>query len=200
MKPGSSATECSPSPPTSPIPAPCRPRFEPRLLKAEHCLPCHQPTHQAFTEYYQSDAFELGLRCVDCHMQVRADGKGRSHGPHGGLNEEFVRRAIAFDAKIEGGAVRVTVRNRTGHKFPGEIPSRSFLVRVEFAGPDPRVELLRKPHRGEDRDDNRLRPDEERTFVFPLPDGASSARVKLLFQPLPLLPEEESFLLGTWSG
>ena len=182
--------------------APCKPRREPRLLSAQHCYPCHEPTHAAFTEYATSDAAALGLRCVDCHMQPRADGSGRSHGPHGGMNADFVRRAVAWSAEIEDGVLRVRVRNRTGHKFPGEIPSRSFLLEVELGGHEPRRVLLRKPYRGEDREDDRLRPDEERTFSFPLPPDveAGEARVKLLFLPLPLLPEEEAFLLGEWPG
>ena len=132
--------------------APCRPRYSPELLRADHCYPCHEPTHQAFAEYRESDAFAVGVRCVDCHMQPREGRPGRSHGPNGGLNPEFVRRALAWSAALEDGAVRLELRNRTGHKFPGEIPSRSFLVIVEFPGSErgPERLLLRKPHKGED--------------------------------------------------
>jgi hypothetical protein len=180
--------------------APCRPRFEPRLLEANMCYPCHEPTHQAFEEYWRSDAYAVGLRCVDCHMQPRESGRGRSHGPNGGLNPEFVMRALAWSCRIVDGEVHVELRNRCGHKFPGEIPSRSFLVRVDFPGHDAVYELLRKPHRGEEREDNRLEPDEVRVLRFPLPDGARSASVKLLFKPLPLMPESRSFVLGEWSS
>ena len=133
-------------------------------------------------------------------MQPTTHHRGRSHGDNGGLNPDFVKRALGWRCWIEGGAVRVELRNRTGHKFPGEIPSRSFLVRVDFAGHDPAYTLLRKPHRGEDRDDNRLLPDELRILDYRLPEGATSTRVRLLFQPLPLLPIEDSFLLGEWSS
>lgn len=176
--------------------APCRPRREPRLIQAEHCYPCHEPTHGAFAEYRTSDAFALGVRCVDCHMQPRPEGDGRSHGSHGGLNPDFVRRAIAWEAERTDGAIELRVRNRTGHRFPGEIPSRAFLIRMDLPGHETQSVLLRKPFRGEKREDNRLRPDEERTFQFPLPRGGESARLRLLFQPFPLLPVEESFLLG----
>ncbi len=180
--------------------APCRPRYEPRLLEADHCYPCHEPTHQAFAEYEESDAFALGIRCVDCHMQPTTHRRGRSHGPNGGLNPDFVKRGLDWSAELADGEVRLTLRNRTGHKFPGEIPSRSLLIEVAFDDAPPRTELLRKPRRGEDRADNRLTPDEVRVLAFPVPPDASRARVRLYFRPLPLLPVEESFLLGEWSG
>lgn len=193
--------------------APCRPRYEPRFQSADLCYPCHEPTHQAFEEYETSDAFAVGVRCVDCHMPTVRRGDdddhddehgggraGRSHGPHGGMNEAFVKRALAWSAEVAADAVRVRLRNRTGHKFPGEIPSRSFHVRVDFSDGSTQAALLRKPHKKEDRADDRLRPDEERVLVFPLPAGAESARVRLLFKPLPLLPDAHAFVLGDWIG
>lgn len=182
--------------------APCRPRRDPRLQQAELCYPCHEPTHQAFTEYRTSVAFADGVRCADCHMPERDDGSGHSHGPHGGMNAEFVRKALRWSCAIEGGEVVVTLQNRTGHKFPGEIPSRAFVLAVDVAGAEPVRELLRRPYKGEDRADNRLTPDERRVLRYPLPAGTApgDVRVRLLFQPLPLLPIEASFVLGDWRG
>ncbi len=71
---------------------------------------------------------------------------------------------------------------------------------MEFPDHEPASVLLRKPHRGEEREDDRLLPDEERVLRFPLPSGVTEANVRLLFQPLPLLPLEEAFTLGEWSG
>lgn len=179
--------------------APCRPTFDARLSDADHCYPCHEPTHQAFSEYEESDAFALGIRCTDCHMPLvrREDGRmGRSHGPHGGLNAEFVKRSLRWRAWIEGEDVKVELANRTGHKLPGEIPSRSLLISVRFdAGPWEDV-LLRRPNKGEDRVDDRLRPDEVRTLAFPLPANAEAATVRILFRPLPLLPAGAGHSLG----
>ena len=180
--------------------APCRPRREPRLLEARMCWPCHEPTHQAFTEYEQSNARATGVRCADCHMQPVPDRAGRSHGANGGMNPAFVARALGYRISLADGAVQVELRNRCGHKFPGEIPSRSFLVRVDFADREPVYELLRKPHKDEARADNRLLPDEQRVLRFPLPAGVDRARVRLLWKPLPLLPEDQAFVLADWSG
>ncbi len=187
------------------VDAPCRPTYEPRLLQADMCYPCHEPTHQAFTEYRRSDAFATGVRCVDCHMQPTTHRRGRSHGPNGGFNPEFVKRAIAWRCWVADRELRIELRNRTGHKFPGEIPSRSFHVQVKFVGDpkkhhDPVNLLLRRPHKKEDRRDNRLLPDEVRVLRFPFPDGVSDAEVRLLFKPLPLMPVDQSFVIGEWSS
>lgn len=180
--------------------APCRPIAEPRLSQADHCYPCHQPTHHAFDEYRTSRAFRRGTRCMDCHMPRREDGGGRSHGPHGGLNADFVREALDWEARLVGREVVLALTNRTGHKLPGEIPSRSLLVEVRFPGHDSTFVRLRKPNKGEDRVDDRLTPDETRELRFALPDGVTDASVALWFLPLPLLTPEQGFALGEWSS
>lgn len=179
--------------------APCRPRYEARFLTADLCFPCHQPTHQAFDEFRVSDAFALGLRCVDCHMQPRTDRRGRDHGPNGGFEPAFVRRAIAWKGRVAEGALLLEVTNRTGHKFPGEIPSRSFHVSATFDDGTREAVVLRRPFKGEEREDDRLTPDEVRTLRFVVPPGASAARVRLTFLPLPLVGEDEGIPLGTWT-
>lgn len=180
--------------------APCRPRAEPRLSTSELCWPCHQPTHHAFDEYLESQAFASGKRCADCHMPPRLAGGGHTHEGRGGFNAAFVRRALEWSARREGTRVVVTVQNETGHKFPGEISSRSFLVRVSCAGEEVQEVLLRKPHKGEAREDDRLKPDEKRELEFVVREGAGEVRVQLFFLPLPLLPAEQGFALGEWRG
>ena len=178
--------------------APCRPTFDPGLMKAEMCYPCHELTHDAFSEYYESDAHKLGIRCADCHMPARKDRPGHFHGGLGGLNEAFVKKAIETSCRLEERKVVVTIRNRTGHRFPGEIPSRAFIIRVEFDRGDARFVTLRKPAKSERREDDRLRPNETRELTFALPQGASRASVTFLWKPFPLLPDEEAFILCEW--
>jgi hypothetical protein len=131
-------------------------------------------------------------------MPRRTDAPGRSHGPHGGLNPAFVARALDWSCGSDGRELRVQLRNLTGHKFPGEIPSRSFLVKVDFENGESAATLLRKPNKGERREDNRLAPDERRTLVFPLPDGAGAVRVRLLWKPFPLMADDQADVLGEW--
>lgn len=190
--------------------APCRPRRDERLLDANLCWPCHQPTHHAFDEYEVSKARADGIRCADCHMEAVSrpplDGvappaprAGRSHGPNGGLNPDFVRRALDWSCRREGGEVIVTLLNLTGHKFPGEIPSRVFQVRLIVDGGEPEHVTLRKPAKSEARADDRLAPDETRELRFPVDVSARAVRVTLLFKPFPLLPDEAAFVIGEWT-
>jgi len=182
--------------------APCRPRRTPEFLGANLCWPCHEPTHHAFEEYDRSDAKAVGLRCADCHMQpVARDGErsGRDHGPNGGLDADFVKRALAWACALEGDQLVVTLRNRTGHKFPGEIPSRIFQPKVAIGDGEPSWVTLRKPGKTETRADDRLDVDETRVLRFPIDPATRDVRVMLLFKPFPLLPEAQAFVLGEWS-
>ncbi len=178
--------------------APCRPKFVAEFVSAQSCWPCHEPTHHAFEEYARSDAKALGVRCADCHMPPPADRPGRSHGPNGGLNPDFVKRALAWTCAFGNGEVVVTLRNRTGHRFPGEIPSRVFQVKVVANG-DERYVTLRKPAKTETRADDRLDVNETRVLRFALGADAQDVRVTLLFKPFPLLPDAAAFVLGEWT-
>lgn len=181
--------------------APCRPARVPALADRMMCNPCHEPTHQAMEEFVTSKAHRGGKVCQDCHMPrvERSPGRfGRSHGPNGGLNIDFVRDALHWECRLDGGAVIVTLGNRTGHKFPGEIPSRSLVVRVESGG-EVRRHVYRKPFKGEaDWPDNRLAPDEFREVHMAVP--ADDVRVSILWKPYPLMADEDAWVIGEWSA
>ncbi len=108
-------------------------------------------------------------------------------------------RGIGWRCRIENRQVHVELRNRCGHNFPGELPSRSFHVMVEFGVPhEPVHELRRPPHESWNRRDNRLLPDEVRALHFDLPAGIDDAEVLLSFNPP--MPVSESFRIGRWSS
>lgn len=182
--------------------APCNPIADLRIGNVNSCFPCHEPTHQAYSEYYTSKAFRIGTRCMDCHMPELPGGR-RSHGPHGGFSADFVKNAIAWECKESNGAITLTLINKTGHKFPGEIPSRVFVIKRETVGgrtpSTPEYEQFRKPGKMEDREDDRLLPDEARTLHYKIPEGAESFTITLLFKVFPIMPDDVSTVLGTWT-
>lgn len=92
----------------------------------------------------------------------------------------------------------MTLGNQTGHKFPGEIPSRSLVVRVDAGGEVQRL-VFRRPFKGEaEWPDNRLTPNEFRDVRVPLPAGATDVRVRILWKPYPLTGDEEAMVIGEW--
>lgn len=171
--------------------APCRPVRTPWLWTHMACYPCHQPTHNANAEFLESAAYRRGWSCQDCHMprveRRRPDGtvrEGRSHGPHGGLEPEQVRAGVDIEVEVRAGWVAVRLANLTGHKFPGEIPSRALHVVVRPQGGEEQRIVLRKPFKGEEGwSDNRLRPDEVRELEFDV--AAGTAEVLVLWYPYP---------------
>jgi hypothetical protein len=187
--------------------APCRPRRDDRLLEVALCASCHDPTHQAAQEYWTSRPAQEGVRCHDCHMafEERKNGRdGWSHVFPGGFSKGQVRRGLRAEAWCDGRAVVVALSNRAGHKFPGEVPSRSLTIAFEaFDAAGKRVldesVLLRRSFKTKeehDRPDNRLLPGETRELRQVLPDSAVRAVVTVVFRSLPLQAERDAIRIG----
>jgi hypothetical protein len=189
--------------------APCRPVRDDRITTPEYCGACHNPSHDAYFEWKTSAYARAGVTCNDCHSHpVLRDGKrvGFSHDFPGGNSPSQVRKAIRTETKIEGREVVMTVENLTGHKFPGEVPSRIFLIEIlpidadgnEMSSIDLGIKRPFKTQVGVP--DNRLTPDERRTMREKLPDGAVAARVTYFWKPSPLTPPNGWTILARWQG
>jgi hypothetical protein len=177
--------------------APCRPRRVETLREAISCKGCHN-------QHYLVDEWETLFRtpdasrgallaegrpegCLDCHMgpvdrPAGADGKarkGRDHVFKGGHYDDVLKKALTFDAKIEGGAVVAVVSNTgTGHRAPADSRHRSFnvLVTVTTAAGvkvQDRTEIAeyRMYYRAPPRENTNLRPGETSTSRLALPRG-----------------------------
>jgi hypothetical protein len=193
--------------------APCRPVRDPRLRSPVLCGTCHNPTHEANYEWERSQARALGVACNDCHSQVvyrtGADGRkkaGFSHVFPGGNDPEFVRKAIRSDCSLRGRELSIRVENRSAHKFPGEVPTRIFLIRIQFWDRDGTLiseETLpyRRPGKGEmGWKDNRFEPDEVKTIVRAAPAATTLAKVDFLFQNGPFALFDKAMTLGHWEA
>ena len=193
--------------------APCRPVADSRLGSPRLCGTCHNQTHDAFEEWERSAARVAGISCNDCHSQVvyrtGADGKkkaGFSHVFPGGNDPAFVRKAIETACSFKSRELTVRVENRSSHRFPGEVPTRMFLIRMEFWDADGTLisqETLtfRRPGKGEvGWKDNRFEPDETKTFVRPAPPKTTRAKVEFLFQHSPFAVFDTAMKIGLWEG
>jgi hypothetical protein len=193
--------------------APCRPVDDPRLSSTLLCGTCHNPTHDAHAEWERSQASALGVRCNDCHSQVvyrtGADGRkkaGFSHVFPGGGDPQFVRKAIHTDCSLRGRELAIRVENRSAHRFPGEVPTRIFLIKIQFWDRDGTLvgeETLpyRRPAKGEiGWKDNRFEPDEVKSLVRAAPPQTTTIKVDFLFQNGPFALFDKVMTLGRWEG
>jgi hypothetical protein len=193
--------------------APCRPARDPRLSSTRLCGTCHNPTHDAHGEWERSQARELGVGCNDCHSQVvyrtGADGRKKSGFSHvfpGGNDLVFVRKAIRTDCSLSGRELTLRVENRSAHKFPGEVPTRIFIIRIQFWDRDGtlvREETLpyRRPGKAEiGWKDNRFEPDETKTLVRTAPGATTRITVDFLFQNGPFALFDKAMTLGRWES
>lgn len=191
--------------------APCRPVRDPRLSSPVLCGACHNPTHDANYEWERSAAAKAGIACNDCHSQTvyrtGADGKkkaGFSHVFPGGNDPAFVAKAVKTDCSIQGRELKVRVENRSAHKFPGEVPTRIFLIRVQYWDGDgtliaEETSTYRRPGKGEvGWKDNRFEPDEIKTLVRNLPDQTAKVQVDFRFQNGPFAVFDKAFSIGRW--
>ena len=193
--------------------APCRPRRDDRITTPEYCGACHNPSHDAFNEWKKTAYAKQGVTCSSCHSfpvaRTLADGSkkvGFSHSFPGGNAPEFVSRSIHAEYALDKRVVVVTVDNRCGHKFPGEVPTRAFGIRVEtWDAADQPLETdelwLKRPFKSQvGVPDSRLEPDERRVIRRPLAAGAVFVRVTLIFKPSPLMMERGWTKLDRWES
>ncbi len=105
----------------------CKTAFEPEVATVAHCASCHRiagtPDQWSRAEHGK----QAGRVCVDCHMPLVmrpvANGQPprmvRSHTFPASSNESQLRKAYAYDVKIDGDAVAVAITNKgVGHNFP----------------------------------------------------------------------------------
>ncbi len=193
--------------------APCKPRRDDRLKSPELCGACHNPSHDAYTEWKSSTYAKQGVDCSSCHsfpvLRTLADGSkkvGYSHAFPGGNSPEFVQRSVHAEVGLDKRALTIAIENRTGHKFPGEVPSRAFCVRLEMwdaqdAAKEPVEFWFKRPFKTQTGiPDNRLKPDERRVLRHDLAADVAFVRVTWFFKPSPLAMERAWVKMGTWEA
>jgi hypothetical protein len=188
--------------------APCQPKKEPRLKSAEFCAVCHNPTHYAYDEWKTSNAAKKGYDCVSCHMAVverdtpHGKRKGRSHYMPGGFDWDQVNRAVSIEDSYKDRKLSVKLVNNCGHKFPGEVGFRAFVIKVVmYDDKDEEVQkiftTLRRELKGEvNWVDNSLKPDETRTIEFDIPANIARVETKYFFKQFSVQFEDGAIQLG----
>jgi HEAT repeat protein len=112
----------------------CKGAFAEGSGTVEACASCHRNHGTPFQWEKNPNGKASGRICIDCHMEEveREVGVGgpvrtaRKHVFPASRSVSQVNRAYAYDAKIDGNAVVVTIKNKgAGHNFPTELKQRA---------------------------------------------------------------------------
>lgn len=173
------------------------------------CATCHgQPTvpeHDQVSSFLNSKFAEDDKSCATCHMPVvnRLQStasyesiKGRKHTWRGSRSVAQLRRAAAFQLEITPEKVNVKLQSKTGHILPGGTLRTIILEMVHLTSEGSVRRKKRVSISAEE--ENRLLPDEDRTYVFDTPSSATgdTIRVRLMYQLTPKTPESEWVLMA----
>src|SRR5690606_37563803 len=109
---------------------------------------------------------------------------------------EMVRSACRFTARWDGDELVVSLTNVfAGHAFPTEERSRAADIRYRFDGVDPEdvwhdAWRFRMPYRDEPLPDTQLPAGETKTVTIPVPEGATTAHVRLWYRTQPYVGDD----------
>ncbi len=112
----------------------CKEGFDPRVGTVEACATCHRNHGTPYQWEVAPNGKLAGKTCMSCHMELieRPVATGgpvrrvRSHVFPGARSESQLRKAYAYEARIDGNEVVVTIANEgAGHNFPTELKQRS---------------------------------------------------------------------------
>jgi HEAT repeat protein/Tfp pilus assembly protein PilF len=114
--------------------AECRGAFDGRAGEVQACATCHRIAGTPEQWEHAQEGKLADRKCVDCHMPLveRPVAVGeppkmvRAHTFPASHSESQIRKAYAYDAKIEGNELVVRLTNRgAGHNFPTASQQRS---------------------------------------------------------------------------
>jgi HEAT repeat protein len=180
--------------------AQCKDAFHPDVGTVEACASCHRNHGTPYQWEKAPTGKATGRACMDCHMEeierpVAVGGpvrEVRSHVFPGSRSVSQVKRAYGYEAKLDGNAVVVTVKNKgTGHNFPTELKQRSVeslvVVRDLEGNEVGRSRMVfRDPYKrpyGLDLPVNTQIPaGESRTHRVPLPVASGTVETTLFFK------------------
>ena len=173
------------------------------------CSTCHgQPTvpeHDQVSSFLKSKFAEGDKSCATCHMPVvnRLQStasyesiKGRKHTWRGSRSVAQLRRAATLQLEITPEKVNVKLQSKTGHILPGGT-LRTIILEVELLSSEG-IKRQKEQISISAEKQNRLLPNEERTYIFDTLPGAigDTVTVRLMYQLTPKTPESEWILMA----
>ena len=175
------------------------------------CSTCHgQPTvpeHDQVSSFLNSSFADADNSCATCHMPVinRLQStvsyesiKGRKHTWRGSRSVAQLRRAATLQLEVVSDKVNVKLQSKTGHILPGGT-LRTIILEAKQVTPEG-VQRQRERILISAVQENRLLPNENRTYVFDfdaLSGGTGDTiKIRLMYQLTPRTPESEWVLMA----
>ena len=178
---------------------------EPTML----CATCHGqqsvPEHDQVSSFLNGKFAEGDTSCATCHMPVikrlqsttsHESIKGRKHTWRGSRSVAQLKRAATLQLEYTDGKVDVKLRSKTGHILPGGT-LRTIVLEVTLLASDG-TELQRQQISISAENENRLLPDENRTYAFNIVSAMTGNTIKarLIYQLTPKTPEAAWILMA----
>ena len=172
------------------------------------CGTCHGqqsvPEHDQVSSFLNSKFADGDTSCATCHMPVvkrlqsttsHKSIKGRKHTWRGSRSVAQLKRAATFQIEYTTGKVDVKLRSKTGHILPGGT-LRIIRLEVVLLASDG-TERQRQQISISAENENRLLPDENRTYTFDTVSAATgdTIRARLIYQLTPETRESKQILM-----
>ena len=172
------------------------------------CGTCHGqqsvPEHDQVSSFLNSKFADGNTSCATCHMPVvkrlqsttsHESIKGRKHTWRGSRSVAQLKRAAVLQLEYTTRKVDVKLRSETGHILPGGM-LRIILLEVVLLASDG-TERQRQQISISAENENRLLPDENRTYTFNTVSAATgdTIRARLIYQLTPETPESKRILM-----
>ena len=173
------------------------------------CGTCHGqqsvPEHDQVSSFLNSKFAEGDTSCATCHMPVvkrlqsttsHESIKGRKHTWRGSRSVAQLKRAATLQLEYTDGKADVKLRSKTGHILPGGT-LRTIVLEVTLLTPDG-TERQRQQISISAGNENRLLPDENRTYAFDIASTTTGDLIKarLIYQLTPDTPEPKWILMA----
>ena len=173
------------------------------------CSTCHGqpsvPEHDQVSSFLGSKFAEEDRSCATCHMPIvnRLQStasyesiKGRKHTWRGSRSVAQLKRAASLQLEYISEKARVKLESKTGHILPGGT-LRNIILEVTLLAPDG-TQLQKQQVSISAENENRLLPNENRTYVFEVASGATgdTIRARLMYQLTPKTPESAWVLMA----
>ena len=170
------------------------------------CATCHGqksvPEHDQVSSFLESRYAKEKNSCATCHMPVvnRMQStasyesiKGRKHTWRGSRSVAQLKNAAILKIEFEGKKATIILQNRTGHLLPGAT-LRTIILDVTHNTPDG-TQQQKKQVLISAKGENRLKPDEKRTYAFDV-IGGDILSARLRYQLTPETPEDKWVLMA----